>query len=39
MARIGIPRNNAERRRRRHVRVRNHLAGTGGGRDWSCTPF
>ncbi|HEY5546698.1 MAG TPA: 50S ribosomal protein L18 [Gemmatimonadaceae bacterium] len=29
MAKIGIPRNNAERRRRRHVRVRNHLAGTG----------
>jgi large subunit ribosomal protein L18 len=28
MAKIGIPRNNAERRRRRHVRVRNHLAGT-----------
>jgi large subunit ribosomal protein L18 len=28
MARIGIPRNNAERRRRRHVRVRNNLAGT-----------
>ena len=28
MARIGIPKNNAERRRRRHVRVRNHLAGT-----------
>jgi large subunit ribosomal protein L18 len=29
MAKIGIPKNNADRRRRRHVRVRNHLAGTG----------
>ena len=29
MAKIGIPRNNADRRRRRHMRVRNHLAGTG----------
>jgi large subunit ribosomal protein L18 len=29
MGKIGIPRNNAERRRRRHMRVRTHLAGTG----------
>ncbi|HEX6314121.1 MAG TPA: 50S ribosomal protein L18 [Gemmatimonadaceae bacterium] len=29
MGKIGIPRTNAERRRRRHMRVRNHLAGTG----------
>ena len=29
MAKIGIPRTNADRRRRRHQRVRNHLAGTG----------
>jgi large subunit ribosomal protein L18 len=28
MARVGIPRTNDDRRRRRHVRVRNHLAGT-----------
>jgi large subunit ribosomal protein L18 len=28
MAKIGIPRTNADRRRRRHQRVRNHLAGT-----------
>ena len=28
MARIAIPKTNAERRRRRHIRVRNHLAGT-----------
>ncbi|HSA57682.1 MAG TPA: 50S ribosomal protein L18 [Gemmatimonadaceae bacterium] len=26
---IGIPRSNAERRMRRHLRVRKHLAGTG----------
>jgi len=29
MAKLPIPRTNADRRRRRHVRVRNHLAGTG----------
>lgn len=29
MGKIGIPRTNADRRRRRHMRVRNHLAGTG----------
>ena len=29
MGRIGIPRTNSERRRRRQLRVRNHLAGTG----------
>ena len=29
MARMGIPKTNADRRRRRHMRVRNHLAGTG----------
>jgi large subunit ribosomal protein L18 len=28
MGRIGIPKTNADRRRRRHMRVRNHLAGT-----------
>ena len=28
MARMGIPKTNADRRRRRHMRVRNHLAGT-----------
>ena len=28
MGRIGIPRTNEDRRRRRHVRVRRHLAGT-----------
>ena len=29
MGKYAIPRTNSERRRRRHVRVRNHLAGTG----------
>ena len=29
MGKIAIPRTNSERRRRRHIRVRNHLAGTG----------
>ena len=28
MARMKIPKTNADRRRRRHIRVRNHLAGT-----------
>jgi large subunit ribosomal protein L18 len=28
MGRIGIPKSNAEKRRRRHVRVRNRLSGT-----------
>ena len=28
MARVGIPRTNADRRRRRHVRLRNRMAGT-----------
>ena len=28
MTRMGIPKTNADRRRRRHLRVRNHLAGT-----------
>ena len=28
MARMGIPKTNDDRRRRRHLRVRNHLAGT-----------
>ena len=28
MTRIAIPKSNSERRKRRHMRVRNHLAGT-----------